>query len=166
MRLYYILALLLLGSATFLGMLANDARESAARVESRNASLRVELASLGSEIDAMERLAPSPLRFSGDALAEFFTRTVEAGEVLGAGVRIEPRDTGGRTLAFVNFKQGLKRCGLTLRAGLEASGAAPILAMFEEELADLPVTVRKVTARVVNDVVTVSMDVDVFGRSP
>jgi len=99
-----------------------------------------------------------------DALAEFFTRTVEAGEVLGAGVRIEPREAMHRTLTFVDIKPGVRRCSLTLRAGLEASGAAPILAMFEEELADLPVSVRKVSARTVNDVVSVSMDVDVFGR--
>jgi len=164
MRVYYIVAFLALAGAVFFGMLASDAYEQAARARATNASISQDLSRLGAEAAPREELAPEPLRCSDDALAEFFTRTVEAGEVLGAGVRIEPREAMHRTLTFVDIKPGVRRCSLTLRAGLEASGAAPILAMFEEELADLPVSVRKVSARTVNDVVSVSMDVDVFGR--
>ena len=164
MRGFYIVAFLALVGAVFLGMQANDTWEETGRVKARNDAMRADLKALADEVGTMEKLEPSPLRFADDALDEFFTRTVEAGEVLGAGVRIEPQGMSTRSLVFVEFRQGVRRCPVTLRAGLEASGAAPILAMFEEELADLPVAVRKVSARSINDVVTISMDVDVFGR--
>jgi len=164
MRIYYVVGFLALVGAVLLGMYANDTWEETGRIRARNEAMRAELASLAAEVGTLENLEPSPLRFADDALDEFFTRTVEAGEVLGAGVRIEPQGMAARNLVFSDFRQGVRRCPVTLRAGLESSGAAPILAMFEEELADLPVAVRKVSARSINDVVTLSMDVDVFGR--
>lgn len=164
MKVIYILSALAVVGGIYLGMEANDAWEATASARMTNEALVLELANLESEVARMQQLEPSPLRFADDALSEFFTRTVEAGEVLGAGVRVEPREMNARAISFREFRQGVKLAQVTLRAGLEASGAAPILAMFEEELADLPVAVRSASARNMNDVVTVTMDVDVFGR--
>ena len=125
-----------------------------------------ELTPLEAEVAMIRKVEPAPLKYADDALSEFFSRTVEAGEVLGAGVRVEPRGAamGTRDMIFNEFKQGVRVCQVSLSAGLETEGAAAILAMFEEELADLPVTVRKASAKVVGDTVSLSMDIDVFGR--
>lgn len=164
MKVLYILSALAVVGGIFLGMEANDAWDATERARMTNQQLNLELANLEAEVVAMQKLEPSPLRYADDALSEFFTRTVEAGEVLGAGVRIEPREMNMRAINFREFRQGVKVAQVTLRAGLETSGAAPILAMFEEELADLPVAVRSASARSMNDVVTLTMEVDVFGR--
>ena len=168
MRMLYVIAALALGAAVVLGIFANDAREAAARIRSNNDALQEEIGTLMAEAARLEQVDPAPLRFSADALSEFVTRTVEAGEVLGAGVRVQPRDAsmGVQAMSFQHFREGLQVCPVTLQAGLEAHGAAAILAMFEEELADLPVAVRKINARSMTDAVVLTMDVDVFGRSP
>lgn len=165
-RFLYLVSLLALGGSILLGMLADDDRTAGARVRSRNEALLAELKPLELEVAQMRRAEPAPLKYADDALSEFFSRTVEAGEVLGAGVRVEPRgaEMGVRGMIFNEYRQGVRVCQVTLQAGLEAEGAGAILAMFEEELADLPVTVRKASAKLVGDTVSVSMDVDVFGR--
>ena len=162
----YLLSLAAVAGSILLGMFADDNRTLALRVRGRNDALLAELQPLEVEVGAMRKAEPAPLKYAADALSEFFSRTVEAGEVLGAGVRVEPREAamGVRSMAFVDFRQGVRVCPVSLQAGLEAEGAAAILAMFEEELGDLPVTVRKVSARLVGDSVSVSMDIDVFGR--
>jgi hypothetical protein len=165
MRIFYVLSLLVVAGAIFLGMVAQDNWDAAKATRARNDRMVAELKQRNEEVQRLEGLEPAPLRFADDALAEFFTRTVEAGEVLGAGVRVQPRnEVSGRSMTFTEHRQGVKMCQVTLQAGLEVQGAAPILAMFEEELADLPVTVRKITARNQRDTIALTMEVDVFGR--
>jgi len=165
MKVLYLLSFIAALGATLLGVYADDSWQQAKSVRSQNESLRAEMQPLEAELHLIQKAEPWPLKFAEDAISEFFSRTVEAGEVLGAGVRVEQRDGGGqRTLNFQDFKAGVRMCPVTLQAGLEREGAAAILAMFEEELADLPVTVRKVDARLMGEAVTVSIDVDVFGR--
>ena len=166
MRVMNILSVLAVVGSLVLGYFAYDAYEATSRARRRNATLSDEVAQLSADVQAKRATDPAPLKFADDAISEFFSRTVEAGEVLGAGDRVEPRNSGygGGTLRFEDFLPGVKMSPVTLSAGVEASGAAAILAMFEEELADLPVTVRKVTARNMTDVVVLSIDVDVFGR--
>ncbi|MGC4120218.1 MAG: hypothetical protein QM765_37680 [Myxococcales bacterium] len=164
-KILYIVSLLALGTSILFGMLADDNRTQAQRMASRNQALMEELKPLEAEVAMIRKVEPAPLKFADDALSEFFSRTVEAGEVLGAGVRVEPRGSmGSRDMIFNEFKQGVRVCQVSLSAGLEAEGAAAILAMFEEELADLPVTVRKASAKLMGDSVSLSMDIDVFGR--
>ncbi|MGI5861207.1 MAG: hypothetical protein ACOX6T_04010 [Myxococcales bacterium] len=166
MRVLNILSVLALFAAFAMGYLANEARVNASRANSRNGTLEAEVNRLRGEVQSKRDADPAPLKFAEDAISEFFSRTVEAGEVLGAGVRVEPRNasTSSKALTFQPFLPGVQMSAVTLSAGLEASGAAAIVAMLEEELADLPVTVRKVTARNSTDVVILAMDVDVFGR--
>jgi hypothetical protein len=165
-KILYLISLFALAGSIVLGMLADDNRTQGMRMASRNQALMDELTPLEAEVAAIRRVEPAPLKFADDALSEFFSRTVEAGEVLGAGVRVEPRGAsmGSRDMIFNEFKQGVRVCQVSLSAGLEAEGAAAILAMFEEELADLPVTVRRASAKVMGESVSLSMDVDVFGR--
>ncbi len=167
MRLLYLFSLLALGLTAWLGVGANDAREATMAARAQNAVMRAELRRLEDEVATMEKIEPMPMRFSDDAMSEFFSRTVEAGEVLGAGVRIEPRDAalGARTMAFVDFRNGVRVCPTKLQAAMEGDQAPAVLAMFEEELADLPVAVRKIAARKAGRDVSVTMEVDVFGRT-
>lgn len=165
-KILYLFSLFALGGSILLGMFADEARTQGQRAASRNQSLMEELKPLEAEVAMIRKVEPAPLKFADDALSEFFSRTVEAGEVLGAGVRVEPRggSMGSRDMQFLEFKQGVRVCQVALSAGLETEGAAAILAMFEEELADLPVTVRKASAKVMGESVSLSMDIDVFGR--
>jgi hypothetical protein len=164
MRILYYLSLCFVLGALAFGYFANDARDKRDRALRSIDATRGQLRQLQQETAAMQELDPWPLRFGPDALAEFFTRTVEAGEVLGAGVRIQARDNYSGVLHFSEHRQGVQMCPVTLQAGLAADGAAAVLAMFEEELADLPVAVRKITARTMSDTFVITMDVDVFGR--
>ncbi|MHB8872385.1 MAG: hypothetical protein ACYC8T_01740 [Myxococcaceae bacterium] len=167
MRLLYLFIVISLGAAMWLGLSASDAYDAAAAARASNETLRSELQGLAGEVAALEQVEPSPLRYSDDALSEFFSRTVEAGEVLGAGVRVEPGEAalGSTTMVFSEFRQGIQVCQVTLQAAMEGDQAPAILAMFEEELADLPVAVRKLTARKVGRDVAVTMNVDVLGRT-
>ena len=166
MRALYVFAVLFFVGAIGLGVKGNDEWEEAERLEARNRGLEADFNALQTEAGSLERAEPFPLRFKEDALSELFSRAIEAGEVLGAGVRVEPRNAsmGVQEMAFVEFKAGVQRAEVTLQAGLEREGAAAILTMLEEELAELPVSVLKTRVRLVGQAVSVSMDVDVFGR--
>ncbi len=166
MRFLYFFSLVAVAGAIGLGKVAWDQREETQAVQASNESLQGQIANLEADIQAAEKSDPWPLRFAGQALSEFFTRTVEAGEVLGAGVRMRPRNEamGARAMSFVDHVQGVKKCEVTLQAGLEMDGAAAILAMFEEELRNLQVAVRKVTAKSSGDAIALTMEIDVFGR--
>lgn len=169
MRILYVIALLLVGAGLFAANEAYDAWVQEGYVRQSNEAVRQEIAALNLERDRLSQVDPAPLRFSADALSEFFSRTVEAGEVLGAGVRVEARSVSqgiAAPLAFADFRQGVQLCELTLQAAMEGEQAPAILAMFEEELGTLPVAVRKVTARKVGRDVALTMEIDLFGRTP
>lgn len=168
MRLLHVFSILSVLAAGWLGNSAYNAREALTLARASNEAVRAELQTLALEVAMMQKVEPSPLRFTEDAMSAFFSRTVEAGEVLGAGVRVEPRDAnaGARTMSFTEFRHGVLVSQVTLQAAMEGDSAPAVLSMFEEELADLPVTVRKLTARKVGHDVAVTMDVDVFGRMP
>ena len=169
MRILYLLAVVLVGIGLFA---ANSAYEASVQEEyqvAANETLKQEIAALNFEMEQLKRVDPAPLRYSPDALSEFFSRTVEAGEVLGAGVRVEARSAMQGVavpMQFTEFRQGVQLCALTLQAAMEGDQAPAILAMFEEELATLPAAVRKVTARKVGRDVALTMDIDLFGRTP
>ena len=165
-KFFYLLSLAALAGSVLLGMFADDERLAAQNARRQNDALLAELRPLEQEVAVIRKAEPAPLRYAADAVSEFFSRTVEAGEVLGAGVRIEPREAsmGTTGMTYSDYKYGVRVCQVSLSAGLEAQGAGAILAMFEEELADLPVTVRKTSARLMGTSVSVSMEIDVFGR--
>jgi hypothetical protein len=169
MRALYVISIVALLLGALAGMSALDARDATLAAEANNAALRAETQKLEAEGALLRKLDPWPLLYSADALSELFSRTVEAGEVLGAGVRIESRNAMGGIMApmtFTDFRQGVQVCPVTLSAAMEGEQAPAILAMFEEELGNLPAAVRRVTARKVNRDVALSMDIDVFGRTP
>lgn len=166
MPVIYSIALILLLVSGWLGLEANDAYDAAAAARGANVELEAELARLELDRARLDRLEPNPLRFNTEALSIFYSRVLEAGEVLGAGVRVQSRDSdmGMTALVFQDQGQGVGVCRVTLQAAIEGEDAIPVLAMFEEELAELPVTVRAVTAKRVSADIGLTMDVDIFGR--
>ncbi len=162
---YSIAAVLLMASA-WLGLEANDAYDAAAAAVGANAVLEADLAQLELDRAKFEQLEPGALRFNPEALSVFYSRVLEAGEVLGAGVRVQSRDAdmGMTALVFQDQGQGVGVCRVTLQAAIEGDDATPVLAMFEEELSELPVTVRAVTAKRVSADIGLTMEVDIFGR--
>lgn len=161
----YILAAVCLAGAAFLGLDASDTHDATVAERAQNAGLQNEVQQLQTEKAQLESVEPFPLRFSQDALSEFFSRSLEDGEVLGAGVRMEPRgNTGSNVYTFAPLRDGVETCPVTIRAAMEGAQAPAILALFEEDLAALPVTVKKVKADIFGKNVSVIMDVDVFGR--
>lgn len=165
MRLVYVLAVLLVGGGIALMSNANDLRTENKRLVARAMGVRRDIEALDVAFAELQRGAPSPLRYSADALSELVSRTIEAGEVLGGGVRVGPgRDTAAQTIAFLPFKPGIQVAHVSIEAGLDVDGAAAILTMFEEELHELSVTVRSIRAQVSGETVSLVMEVDVFGR--
>ena len=169
MRILYVLAVVLVCIGLFAANSAYEASVQEGYQIATNDSLKQEIAALNIEMEQLKHVDPAPLRYSPDALSEFFSRTVEAGEVLGAGVRIEALAAAqgiAAAMQFNEFRQGVQMCQLSLTAAMEGDQAPAILAMFEEELATLPAAVRKVTARKVGRDVALTMEIDLFGRTP
>lgn len=166
MRVLYVLALVFGLGALGLAKMASDQWADVSSTRVVNDSLRDQIVQLDASVRAARQRDPWPLQYADLAMSQFFTRTVEAGEVLGAGVRIKPRNEmlGVKAVSFVEHVPGVKRSEVTLHAGLELEGAPAILAMLEEELADMQLIVRKVTARASTDALAVTMDIDVLGR--
>ena len=166
MRLLYLLSVIALGCAAWLGVSANDSFDSAASARSNNETLRADGEKLVAEAKSLVGLQPSPLLYENDALSEFVHSTLEAGEVLGAGVRVEPRDeqTGNTQMTFAPLHEGVDRCQVTIEAAMDGAEAPAVLAMIEDEMSNLPVTVTKIAAHKESSDMAVSMDVDVFGR--
>lgn len=167
MRALNILTLLLLAGTGLLGVQAYDQSEEAATQAAANDSAAGEIALLAAEAQAMERVEETtPLKFAEDALAEFYIRALEAGEVLGAGVRIEARDaaSAGGAPQFNPFKHGLRVAHAAVQAAAEADEAPAIFSLIEEEIAAMPVAVRRAAVRMVGDTATLRLEVDVFGR--
>jgi hypothetical protein len=168
LRALYLTSLVSLTAALWLGLEAWDGFEAASAAQASLQGLTEQVAALEREINTAQALDPWPLKYSPDAMSEFFSRTVEAGEVLGAGVRVEARDTlqFAARISFSDLRPGIQVSRVTLQAAMEGEHAPAILAMFEEELASLPASVRKIAARRVARDVAVTFDVDVFGRTP
>ncbi|MEN9797002.1 MAG: hypothetical protein RL653_698 [Pseudomonadota bacterium] len=165
MRSLYVFAVLFVLGSVGLLVLADEEWSQKGQFEGNNVILQQQLDELTVEAAGLERLEPFPLKFKQDTLSDLFTRAVEAGEVLGAGVRLEARGFGNMgEMRFVEFKSGVQKCEVTVQASMEKEGAAAILTMLEEELGELPASVRKTKVRVMDSVVSVSMDVDLFGR--
>lgn len=170
MKTHFAIIAVLGALAIWMGVSASDAREMWVAIEGNNRLVEQELAQLKEKRAALEGVAPGALRNAPDALSHFYSRMLEAGEVLGAHVRIEARtaDFGRVGLQFEdpgNGMVGLAVCRLRLQAAIEGDEAIPVLAMMEEQLAELPVAVRTVTARRSGRDLALAMEVDIFGRT-
>jgi hypothetical protein len=170
MPLLYVISLILVVSGGWLGLSASDAYSQYVATENSNAQLQQEIEGLKARNVELQNMAPGPVRPSVEALSVFYSRMLEAGEVLGAAVRIESRgvDVGQNTLLFEDpggGEVGLQVCRARLSAAMEGDDSIPIMSMMEEELQDLPVTVTAVTARRSGGDLTLLVDVDVFGMA-
>ena len=161
---YYLVALVLLVIAPLASLDAFDRFDAQATAQAETAELDRKLAQL--ELDRA-RLVQTPVtlqvKFMPEALSDFFSRSVEAGEVLGIGVRIENRDAAAPQPQFHELKHGLFVAPVAIQASTDLAAAPALISMLEEELASLPVSVSAVKARLQADSVMVRMDVDVFG---
>jgi hypothetical protein len=166
MRLTYLFAVLTLPATAWVLFEAYGHWEATGMIRTETAALEGEIATLGEEIRTLEQVPDShPARFAKDALSDFYTRTVEAGEVLGAGVRIESRaGQGENALQFQPLKHGLLVASTAVQAATPAYAAPALFSMLEEEISALPVTIRKAQARVMGDTIALRLEVDVFGR--
>ncbi len=165
--LYALIAIALAASAWF-GVGANDAHDAAAAQRIANETLRAQGGTLRAELQSLEELPKMPLRYDRDALSIFVTRALEAGETLGAGLRVSPRDQVGGgapgAVPFVPVRAGVDVAHLTIQGGIEGAEAPAVLTLLEEDLMDLPITVSRVKVTQVGRDVGLSMDVDVPGR--
>lgn len=167
--LYLISVVLVLGS-TWVGLSASDAYDQYVAASVTNASLQQELEVIQQRRAQLEAAKPGPLRPSAEALSVFFSRMVEAGEVVGAGVRVEPRgaEFGQQTLQFEDpggGEVGINVCRARLQAAMEGDDTIPVMSMVEEEMQDMPVTVVSVLARRSGRDFALTVDVDIFGRT-
>jgi hypothetical protein len=171
MRVLFVIIAVVFGGAIWLATAASDANDRVARLDGTNAALRSEVARLREETARFEQLDPSELEPASAALSTFFNRAVEAGEALGVGIRVESRNNmlGQTSLTFEDSPDGLvgiSVCRLNVRASIEGEEAVPLLAMMEEEIAELPVTVQAVNVRRSGADFGLVMEVDVYGRTP
>ena len=135
MRILYIPALLLVCIAGGVGMIAYDQWEQLDAARAQTAAAQAELDALAAESAALEKLDESmPVKYAADAVSEFVARALEAGEVLGAGVRIEQSAAGGDAgFVIAELKYGLKVAPLAIEAAAEIDGAPALFSMLEEE---------------------------------
>jgi hypothetical protein len=165
MRLLYATAVLTLCLAAGVVYFGVKTLVVARGVETENLAVQAELAQLRAERQMLEAQPDTlPARFKDDALSEFFSRTLEAGEVLGSGIRIEGTGTGSANPVFQPLKFGLQFASVRVTAATMAADGPALLSMLEDEIADLPVVIRRAIARPMDDTVSVELDVDVFGR--
>lgn len=166
MRFLFVLSFFLILGTLGLAYLAEGQFEKVSQVRSENDALRVAIQQLEVETAELsgERFSdPIQVKFAADALADFYMRLMEAGEVLGAGVRITSR-SGGGVAQFAPVKYGVLVAPVTMEAAADSAAAPALFAMLEDELNALPVSVRKLTARPQSGVITIQLDVDIFGR--
>lgn len=169
MRFLLFLAVLLILASMGLGYFAVVQFDSASTAESKNASLRLENQRLQAELTELKSDAyadPIQVKFAADALSDFYMRLMEAGEVLGAGVRIAPGAGGGSggTPQFAVVKYGVQVAPVVVDAAALTSAAPALFAMLWEELEALPVSVKKISARPQGGVIALQLEVDIFGR--
>jgi hypothetical protein len=142
--------------------------EEAAALEVENAQVRARVEQLRAdlaEVQAVEELAP--VKYMDQALSTFVTSSVEAGEILGAGVRVGSRTAmSGGPIHFpaAELKYQLRVASVELEATSPLNTAPAVLALIEEELRTLPVTIRHARAERMHEIVRLKLEVDVFGR--
>jgi len=157
--------------AMWMGLSANDAHTEWRLAERNAQALQEDIQTLKMRKASLEAMPPGPIWPSPQALSKYFARMVEAGEVLGAYVRIESRAFAS-TQAPLVFEPmsaqevGVQVCRTKLNTTFEGVDSLPLMAMLEDELSDLPVTVTSIIARQNGGDVALSFDVDVFGRAP
>jgi len=170
MPLLYVISVLLVFATGWLGMTASDSYDQYVSTQSLNTQLAQDIESLKQRHAELRTLSPGPLHPSPQALSVFYSRMLEAGEVLGAAVHVEARgaEFGQAALQFEDpggGEVGLQVCRARVTIGMEGDDSIPIMSMVEEELQDLPVTVTSVTARRAGGDFTLLVDVDIFGRT-
>lgn len=170
MPVLYVISAVLVLATTWMGMSASESYDQYVAAENANAALQQELETLQQRRAELEASRPGPLRPAAEALSVFYARMLEAGEVLGAAVRVEPRgaEFGQQVLQFEDpggGEVGLQVCRARLFAAMEGDDTIPVMSMVEEELQDLPVTVTSVMARRAGGDIALSVDVDIFGRT-
>lgn len=166
--------LIFIGALCILGMLglttvAVSQFESVANVMVVNERLRLENQQLEGDMNELKSDVygePLQVKFAADALSEFYMRVMEAGEVLGAGVRIAPAGSSGTTGTpqFATIKYGVQVAPVVVDAAAPASAAPALFALLWEELDAMPVSVKKITAHPRSGVVALQLEVDIFGR--
>jgi hypothetical protein len=171
MRVLYVICAVLVTGSLWVGLMANDAYKALTRAEVMNARIQKEYEDVQAQRAELEKAGAGPLLASPEALSVFYSRLLEAGEVLGAAVRIEPRNAafGAQVLTFEDpggGEVGLQVCRARLQAAMQGDDTIPVLSMVEEELQDLPVTVTGVEARLSGGDIALTVDVDIFGRVP
>jgi hypothetical protein len=167
MRVIYILAVCTLPLTVWIAMSAYEQYEQANAVRDENNTTRQNLLSAETELAELEKMTDLlPAKFMRDAQSEFYTRTVEAGEVLGAGVRIEAtgQTPTGKGMVFRPLRNGLSVASASVTAVAQAIAAPGLFSMLEDEIGSMPVTIRKATAKQMGDSVSLRLEVDVFGR--
>lgn len=132
------------------------------RLRLENQQLEADLSELKSDVysDALQ------VKFAADALSEFYMRVMEAGEVLGAGVRIAPAGVNGTsgTPQFTTVKYGMQVAPVVVDAAAPTGAAPALFALLWEELDAMPVSVKKITAHPRSGVIALQLEVDIFGR--
>lgn len=167
----HVLTVALMLAATWLGLSTMDAHTEWQMALRNNENLESEIQTLQTKKAELKAMPPSPLHSTPEELSVFVSRMLEAGEVLGAALRVESRSSlsGQTALTFETppgNEVGLQVCRARINATLEGDDALPILSMLEEEMADMPVTVTSVTGRRNGSEMTLNVDVDVYGRIP
>jgi hypothetical protein len=165
MRKLYLLALVSLPLTAWIGLLAYQEFEAIGSIRAENAQIRAEIQQVDVDVQQMLDASESlPAKYARDALSDFFTRSLEAGEVLGAGVRIENRGGGEGGIQFRPLRYGLQVAQAGVQAAAERNAAPALFAMLEDEIGAMPVVIRSSEARVFQNSVTLKLEVDVFGR--
>jgi hypothetical protein len=169
MPVLYAMIIAALAGAAWFAVSANDAHNAVTALEYNNNDLRTKHDSIEGEIHTIEALSPMPLRYDRDAVSEFVNRTTEAGETLGAGLRVVPAgDVGGGSATMVTFtpvRPGLDVAHLVVSGAIEGDQAAPaVMTLLEEGFVDMPVAVTKAKVILLGKNLSVTMDVDVPGR--
>jgi hypothetical protein len=164
MRKFYLLALITLPVTAWIAFMAASKWQDVRTARDQNDGIRAEIAGIERETHQMEQVQDYlPAKYTQDALSDFFTRTLEAGEVLGAGVRIEGRSET-QTMNFQPLKYNLQVAQAAVQAAAERQAAPALFSMLEEEIHAMPVVIRSAEAKVFEHAVTLRLEVEVFGR--
>lgn len=168
---FHLSSVVLVMAAAWLGLSAWDAYDEWDLANRNVQNIERELETLKARKAELLKASESPVPVAAKALSTYFSRMLEAGEVLGAGVRIEARQAASLQTPLVfeaptGPEVGLQVCRTKLHAQFEGADVFPIVAMLEDELKDLPITVTSISAKQSGGDLALAFDVDVFGRNP
>jgi hypothetical protein len=163
MRILYALAVGMVLASGWLAWSIQEVWEEAKRTRDANEALQARVHALDAELAEVRGWTElAKPKYAVEAISDFYSRSIEAGEVLGVGVRIETPQ--GPASEFTDLKYGLMVTRATIKAAAPIAGAAALFSMLEEEIAELPVAVRAAEAQIHDDSVALQLEVDVFGR--